>query len=114
VAAAPRSPGRAGNTIEGAPIERLGRAAWQVPSLPPLASAGSGAIVGINASGEGQKSATPWGAAADAGISIGHGSQKAASATADAGTSLGKGSQKAAVATAGFFTRLSRKIAGSF
>jgi hypothetical protein len=58
--------------------------------------------------------ATPWGAAADAGNSIGHGSQKAASATADAGTSVGRGSQKAAVATAGFFTRVSRKIAGSF
>jgi len=57
---------------------------------------------------------TPWGAAADAGISIGHGSQKAASATADAGTSVGRGSQKAAVATAGFFTRLSRKIADNF
>jgi hypothetical protein len=27
---------------------------------------------------------------------------------------VGRGSQKAAVATAGFFTRLSRKIAGSF
>jgi beta-lactamase regulating signal transducer with metallopeptidase domain len=40
--------------------------------------------------------ATPWGAAADTGVS------------------LGRGSQKAAVATAGFFTRLSKSVAGSF
>jgi beta-lactamase regulating signal transducer with metallopeptidase domain len=39
---------------------------------------------------------TPWGAAADAGIAIGH------------------GSQKAAVATAGFFSRFGKKIASSF
>lgn len=39
---------------------------------------------------------TPWGAAADAGVSV------------------GRGSQKAAVATAGFFTRMGRSIAGSF
>ena len=39
---------------------------------------------------------TPWGAAADAGVGI------------------GRGSQKAAVATAGFFTRFSKSIAGSF
>jgi beta-lactamase regulating signal transducer with metallopeptidase domain len=42
------------------------------------------------------KPATPWGAAADAGESI------------------GRGSQKAGVATAGFFTRLSKSVAGSF
>ncbi len=40
--------------------------------------------------------ATPWGAAADAGVSV------------------GKASQKAAVATAGFFARLGKKIAGAF
>jgi hypothetical protein len=39
--------------------------------------------------------ATPWGLAADAGVSV------------------GRASQKAAAATAGFFTRLGRKIAGS-
>ena len=42
------------------------------------------------------QSASPWGAAADAGVS------------------LGRASQKTAVATAGFFSRLGRKIAGSF
>ena len=41
-------------------------------------------------------SKTPWGAAADAGVNV------------------GRGSQKAAVATAGFFTRLSKSIARSF
>ena len=40
--------------------------------------------------------ATPWSAAADAGVSV------------------GRVSEKAAVATAGFFTRLGKKIAGSF
>jgi hypothetical protein len=39
---------------------------------------------------------SPWGAAADAGVNV------------------GRGSQKAAVATAGFFTRLSKSIARSF
>jgi beta-lactamase regulating signal transducer with metallopeptidase domain len=35
-------------------------------------------------------------------------------AAADGGTAVGRGSQKAAVATAGFFTRVSKKLAGSF
>jgi hypothetical protein len=39
---------------------------------------------------------TPWGAAADAGVTA------------------GKGTQKAAVATAGFFTKLSKSISGVF
>jgi hypothetical protein len=39
---------------------------------------------------------SPWGAAADAGVSV------------------GRASQKTAVATAGFFSRLGKKIAGSF
>jgi hypothetical protein len=42
------------------------------------------------------ESKTPWGAAADAGVNV------------------GRGSQKAAVATAGFFSRLSKSIARSF
>jgi beta-lactamase regulating signal transducer with metallopeptidase domain len=42
------------------------------------------------------KLATPWGAAADAGAGV------------------GRGSQKAAVATAGFFSKLSKSIAGVF
>lgn len=42
------------------------------------------------------KAGTPWGAATDAGVAI------------------GRGSQKAAVSTAGFFTRFGKKIAGSF
>jgi len=39
---------------------------------------------------------TPWGAAADAGVTV------------------GKGTQKAAIATAGFFTKLSKSISGVF
>jgi bla regulator protein blaR1 len=46
---------------------------------------------------------TPWGAAADAGIAV-----------ADAGVAVGRGSKKGAVATAGFFTRMSKAIAGAF
>jgi beta-lactamase regulating signal transducer with metallopeptidase domain len=103
--------------IATAPIDRLGHVAWQVPELPPLSSAvslsGSAAPGGPHEDEE-QRVTTPWGAAAEAGISIGQGSQKAASATAEAGTSVGRGSQKAAVATAGFFTKMSRKIAASF
>jgi beta-lactamase regulating signal transducer with metallopeptidase domain len=97
--------------VANAPIERLGPVAWQPSALPGLSGARPAA--GSQADDQG-KITTPWGAAADTGISIGHGSQTAASATADAGTSVGRGSQKAAVATAGFFTKLSRKIAGSF
>jgi hypothetical protein len=47
------------------------------------------------AAGE-SKPATPWGAAASAGVNV------------------GKGSQKAAVATAGFFTKLGKSISGAF
>jgi hypothetical protein len=35
-------------------------------------------------------------------------------ATTDAGIALGQGSKKAGLATAGFFTRVGRRIAGSF
>jgi hypothetical protein len=42
------------------------------------------------------KSPTPWSAAADAGVAV------------------GRGSQKAAAATAGFFTKLGKSIAGGF
>lgn len=98
------------------PIEPLGGVVWQLPELPSLSSERppSAGAATVSAPVDGDTGPTPWGAAAGAGISIGHGSQKAASATADAGTSVGRGSQKAAVATAGFFTKLSRKIAGSF
>jgi hypothetical protein len=36
------------------------------------------------------------------------------SAAANAGTALGRSSQQAATRTAGFFTRLSKNVAGSF
>jgi beta-lactamase regulating signal transducer with metallopeptidase domain len=109
--ASPANPPKPVEAVTNAPIERLGPMAWQPSALPALS--GARPVAGSPGDNEG-KITTPWGAAADAGISIGHGSQKAASATADAGTSVGRGSQKAAVATAGLFTKLSRKIAGSF
>jgi hypothetical protein len=56
-------------------------------SPSPSADAGSKATATVS---------TPWGVAADAGVSV------------------GKGSQKAAVATAGFFTRMGKSIAGAF
>jgi beta-lactamase regulating signal transducer with metallopeptidase domain len=49
-----------------------------------------------NPAAQPEKKTTPWGVAADAGVSV------------------GRGSQKAAVTTAGFFTRLSKSIAGAF
>lgn len=114
---AARAPGSVDPGTAAAPIGRLERGAWHVAELPPLSSAlspAAGAEAAGSTEGDEPRITTAWGAAADAGTSIGHGSQKAASATADAGTSLGRGSQKAAVATAGFFTRLSRKIADNF
>lgn len=51
--------------------------------------------------------ATLWGAAADAGTAIGAGSR-------DGGVAVGRGSRRGATATAGFFTRVGKKIAGSF
>ncbi len=63
----------------------------ELPSAPPISTSSppSSATVTPNP-------ATPWGAAASAGVSV------------------GRGSQKAAVATAGFFTRLGKSISGSF
>jgi hypothetical protein len=50
---------------------------------------------------------TLWGSAAEAGLAVGEGSRKG-------GVAVGEGSRKGAVATAGFFTRVGKKIAGSF
>jgi hypothetical protein len=50
---------------------------------------------------------TPWAAVANAGIAAGQGSKTA-------GMAAGQGSKKAGVATAGFFSRLGKRIAGSF
>ena len=116
---------------EPGPVPQLGRLSWDVPALP--ATQGSSALAAAELPrlpGPVPSTETPWGVAADAGVAIGRGSQKAAEgaadvgtsigkgsqkageATADAGTSIGKGTQKAAVATAGFFSRMGRQIAG--
>jgi hypothetical protein len=86
-----------------------------VAALPPInrSAGGTGVTASPEASAAGQME-TPWGAAADAGVAIGRGSQKAGTATADAGVSVAHASTKAAVATAGFFSRFGRKLGGSF
>ena len=103
-----------------APVTPTAAGAWVLPELPSasgaaqwIASAPAAGVPVVEAPPEHQP-VTPWGAAADAGVSVGRGSQKAAQATADAGTSVGRSSQKAAVATAGFFSRMGRTIAGGF
>ena len=62
-----------------------------VANVPPAMVEGS-ATMGTSAGAP----PTPWGAAADAGVTV------------------GKGTQKAAIATAGFFTKLSKSISGVF
>jgi hypothetical protein len=68
------------------------------PHDKPAGGSGPNAVTGDAApqSPNMQPSPTPWVAAADAGVAI------------------GQGSQKAAVATAGFFKRLGKSIGGSF
>jgi beta-lactamase regulating signal transducer with metallopeptidase domain len=73
------------------------------PSPPTLAAVSSGGVPmarGVTLDAPlltaPPNDATPWGAAADTGVAV------------------GRASQKAAVATAGFFSRLGKKIAGSF
>jgi beta-lactamase regulating signal transducer with metallopeptidase domain len=63
---------------------------------PGALIAGGGVTFGAPPPAPVPTAATPWSAAADAGVSV------------------GRVSQKAAVATAGFFTRLGKRIAGSF
>ncbi|MEO7275351.1 MAG: M56 family metallopeptidase [Vicinamibacterales bacterium] len=91
----------------------LDRAAWSGAALPGLGPVASPSDA-VADPGPPDRAQTPWGAAADAGVAIGRGSQKAGAATADAGVSIGRGSTKAAVATAGFFSRLGRRLGGSF
>ena len=70
-----------------------------VHGLPPGAMPGVSAVVADGVKVKDPSSpppSTPWGAAADAGVNI------------------GRGSQKAAVATAGFFSKLGNSIARSF
>ena len=63
-----------------------------IATAPPPSDAGTAPAASSAAS----RTPTPWGAAADASVDV------------------GRGSQKAAVATAGFFSRLGKSIAGSF
>jgi beta-lactamase regulating signal transducer with metallopeptidase domain len=94
------------------------RTTWMAPELPAPGTTAAAAApvreVPAATGSAGDAADTPWGAATAAGLSVAHGSQRAADAAADAGTSIGRGSQRAATATAGFFTRFGRRVAGSF
>ena len=108
---APRA-GSGPDPISTGEIPALERTEWMGPALPPVSAASRpDARPGGSEPSSGE---APWDAAADAGVAIGHGSQKAGTATADAAVSIGQSSTKAAVATAGFFSRLGRKVGGSF
>jgi hypothetical protein len=75
------------STIEIEPLERLELARTTV-ALPTAPADGD--------TSQAKQGQTPWGAAAETGVAV------------------GRGSQKAAVATAGFFKRASKSIAGAF
>jgi beta-lactamase regulating signal transducer with metallopeptidase domain len=77
--------------ISSSPTIPLDAPLGQPPAVIPMRP-GAGATITPNHS----EPPTLWGAAAEG------------------GTAVGRGSQKAAVATAGFFTRVSKRIAGSF
>jgi hypothetical protein len=83
-----------------APVEADSFATPQLPALgitaSPILLPGNVVTLGAPASTSARAPATPWGAAANAGVSV------------------GRASHKAAVSTAGFFSRLGKKIAGSF
>ena len=66
----------------------------EAPALAPVAAPVN--IPALSNASLDARTATPWGVAADAGLA------------------LGEGSKKAGVATAGFFSRLGRRVAGSF
>jgi beta-lactamase regulating signal transducer with metallopeptidase domain len=84
-----------------APVQSIAETPIEAGALPGTATEAPSALAATAAldakAPEGPvRPATPWGAAANAGVTV------------------GKGSQKAAVATAGFFTRLSKSISGAF
>jgi beta-lactamase regulating signal transducer with metallopeptidase domain len=83
------------------PVHSIAETPFEAGALPGTATEAPSARAAI-AIPEAQapegpaRSPTPWGVAANAGVTV------------------GKGSQKAAVATAGFFSRLSKSISGGF
>lgn len=70
-----------------------------VTSVPPTPAA----LPGVGA----PDPRSPWSTAAAGGVAVGRTSQ-------DAGVAIGRTSKDAGVATAGFFTRIARRVAGSF
>jgi hypothetical protein len=82
------------------PLPAIAEAPLQLESLPGTMAGVSSTLASIPVAtappATARGPATPWGAAANAGVTV------------------GKGSQKAAVATAGFFSRLSTSISSAF
>jgi hypothetical protein len=92
----PAAPALPAPIADGGAVRELPGATSAVGTVPVPPTATTTASPPPSPETAGQKTATPWGAAADAGVNV------------------GRGSQKAATATAGFFSRLGKSIAGSF
>ena len=101
-------------TIAAGDISALDRSEWALPRLAMPAPSAPETTPAVSERSIPSDAQAPWDAAADAGIAIGRGSQKAGTAAAEAGVTIGHSSTKAAVATAGFFSRLGRKVGGGF
>jgi hypothetical protein len=100
--------------IAAGDISALDRSEWALPRLAMPAPSAPETTPAVSEPSIPNDAQAPWDAAADAGIAIGRGSQKAGTAAAEAGVTIGHSSTKAAVATAGFFSRLGRKVGGGF
>jgi beta-lactamase regulating signal transducer with metallopeptidase domain len=96
---APKSRGSAGTKPSDTPLPGIAETPTTLlpgaTSEPPAVASSTGNET-TRQPNAGDEPQTPWGAAADAGVSV------------------GRGSKKAAAATAGFFTRLGKSISGSF
>lgn len=92
----PAAPSLPAPVADAGAVRELPGATSAVGTVPAPPAATTTATPPPSSEAAGQKTVTPWGAAADAGVNV------------------GRGSQKAATATAGFFSRLGKSIAGSF
>ena len=84
-----------------APTESRDIATAETPPAPD--EGGTPVVAPPPASRPDATARSPWATAADAGVAIG-----------DAGAAIGRGSKSAGVATAGFFTRVAKRVGGSF
>lgn len=92
----PAAPSLPAPIADAGAVRELPGATSAVGTVPAAPAATTTATPPPSSEAAGQKTVTPWEAAADAGVNV------------------GRGSQKAATATAGFFSRLGKSIAGSF